>query len=229
MKIRLTATLLSPDCVHGTWYALGESSINWARALVHSYAQCGNPGIQKVEVVSLCFPLICLNYWPTISSTEHEYLLNRNSAVSWVRTRNMVRTRRIKHQLSEVIFSITLFRFELTFRRRSYSTFTVRFDPKSIVHYVILIETSDFSRIKFLLEKSFFDCNLRFKVAGIHGRSPHTHILTALSRPKPEWALLCLKVRTFNYQGQHDLWFRVNFLEEFHIFLLTLLQLISWF
>ena len=94
---------------------------------------------------------------------------------------------------------------EFTFLRRSYSTFTVRFDSKSIVHYVILIETSDFSRIKFLLEKSFLDCNLRFKVRGIHGRTPHTHILTAVSRPKPEWALLCLKVRKFNYQGQHDL------------------------
>ena len=134
----------------------------------------------------------------------------------------------IKHELSEVTITIIL-SCEFTFSRRSYSTLTMRFDSKSIVHYVILIETSDFSRIKFLLEKSFFDCNLRFKVAGIHGRSPHTHILTALSRPKPEWALLCLKVRTFNYQGQHDLWFRVNFLEEFHIFLLTLLQLISWF
>ena len=33
--------------MHGTWYALGESSINWARALVHSYAQCDNPGIQN--------------------------------------------------------------------------------------------------------------------------------------------------------------------------------------
>ena len=140
-------------CVHGIWYALGESSVNWARALVHSYAQCGNPGIQKVEVVSLCIPLICLNYWLTISSAEHEYPLNRNSAVLWVRTRNMVRTRRIKHQLSEVIFSITLFSCEFTFRRRSYSTFTVRFDPKSIVHYVILIETSDFSWIKFSFGK----------------------------------------------------------------------------
>ena len=49
--------------------------IMWA--LVHSYARCDNPAIQKVEFVSLSFPFICLwNYLLTISSTEHCCLLS---------------------------------------------------------------------------------------------------------------------------------------------------------